>query len=80
MFNSCAALRPYIGHIDDIYKDFTSYKFRVPVTGAIILDETYERVSLLSSRRDLSFDCIIAVANEYCSCKCSSISCLRIEF
>lgn len=46
MFNSCAALRPYIAHIDDIYKDFTSYKFRVPVTGAIILDETYERVSL----------------------------------
>ncbi|KAG1361543.1 mRNA-decapping enzyme subunit 2 [Cocos nucifera] len=41
---SCAALRPYIAHIDDIYKDFTSYKFRVPVTGAIILDETYERV------------------------------------
>lgn len=45
MFKSCAALRPYIAHIDDIYKDFTSYKFRVPVTGAIILDESYERVS-----------------------------------
>ncbi|XP_038970960.1 mRNA-decapping enzyme subunit 2-like [Phoenix dactylifera] len=47
MFNSCAALRPYIAHIDDIYKDFTSYKFRVPVTGAIILDETYERCLLV---------------------------------
>lgn len=45
MFNSCAALRPYIAHIDDIYKDFTSYKVRVPVTGAIILDESFERVS-----------------------------------
>ncbi|KAG0460451.1 hypothetical protein HPP92_020748 [Vanilla planifolia] len=47
MFNSCAALRPYIDHIDDIYKDFTSYKFRVPVTGAMILDESYERCLLV---------------------------------
>lgn len=47
MFNSCAALRPYISHIDDIYKDFTSYKFRVPVTGAIILDESYEKCLLV---------------------------------
>ncbi|OVA18076.1 NUDIX hydrolase domain [Macleaya cordata] len=47
MFNSCAALRPYIAHIDDIYKDFTSYKVRVPVTGAIILDEYFERCLLV---------------------------------
>nr|DAD27999.1 TPA_asm: hypothetical protein HUJ06_029467 [Nelumbo nucifera] len=47
VFNSCAALRPYIAHIDDIYKDFTSYKVRVPVTGAIILDESYERCLLV---------------------------------
>lgn len=47
MFNSCAALRPYIGHIDDIYKDFTSYKFRVPVSGAIILEESYEKCLLV---------------------------------
>ncbi|URD96000.1 Dcp2, box A domain [Musa troglodytarum] len=47
MFKSCVALRPYIAHIDDIYKDFTSYKFRVPVTGAIILDESYERCLLV---------------------------------
>lgn len=47
MFNSCVALRPYIDHIDDIYKDFTSYKFRVPVTGAIILDESYGRCLLV---------------------------------
>ncbi|KAJ6823475.1 mRNA-decapping enzyme subunit 2-like [Iris pallida] len=47
MFKSCAALRPYISHFDDIYKDFTSYKFRVPVTGAIILDESYERCLLV---------------------------------
>uniref|UniRef100_A0A1D1YJK7 mRNA decapping complex subunit 2 n=1 Tax=Anthurium amnicola TaxID=1678845 RepID=A0A1D1YJK7_9ARAE len=47
MFNSCAALRPYIAHIDDIYKDFTSYKYRVPVTGAIILDESYDRCLLV---------------------------------
>lgn len=43
MFQSCAALRPYSGNIDNIYKDFTSYKVRVPVTGAIILDGTYEK-------------------------------------
>lgn len=47
VFNSCDVLKPYVAHIDDIFKDFTSYKVRVPVTGAIILDETYERVSLL---------------------------------
>ncbi|CAA6655260.1 unnamed protein product [Spirodela intermedia] len=47
MFNSCAALRPYIAHIDDIYKDFTSYKYRVPVTGAIILDESYDKCLLV---------------------------------
>lgn len=47
MFQSCAALRPYIAHVDDIYKDFTSYKVRVPVTGAIILDESYERCLLV---------------------------------
>eukprot|EP00262_Sarcandra_glabra_P019309 TRINITY_DN7249_c0_g1_i2.p1 TRINITY_DN7249_c0_g1~~TRINITY_DN7249_c0_g1_i2.p1 ORF type:complete len:142 (-),score=15.07 TRINITY_DN7249_c0_g1_i2:630-1055(-) len=47
MFNSCTALRPYIAHIDDIYKDFTSYKVRVPVTGAIILDESHERCLLV---------------------------------
>ncbi|KAF9594837.1 hypothetical protein IFM89_034820 [Coptis chinensis] len=47
MFNSCAALRPYIAHIDDIYKDFTSYKVRVPVSGAIMLDESYERCLLV---------------------------------
>ncbi|KAG8060645.1 hypothetical protein GUJ93_ZPchr0002g23009 [Zizania palustris] len=47
MFNSYAALRPYHAHLDDIYKDFTYYKFRVPVAGAIILDDTYERVTTL---------------------------------
>ncbi|KAG5054162.1 hypothetical protein JHK85_006672 [Glycine max] len=31
-------------YIGDIFKYFTSYKVRVPITGAIILDETYERV------------------------------------
>lgn len=47
MFNCCAALKPYRAHVDDIYKDFTLYKFRVPVTGAIILDESYERCLLV---------------------------------
>ncbi|KAF7081190.1 hypothetical protein CFC21_085160 [Triticum aestivum] len=47
MFNSCAALRPYRAHLDDIYKDFTHYKFRVPVSGAIILDDNYDRCLLV---------------------------------
>ncbi|CAN6304510.1 unnamed protein product [Urochloa humidicola] len=47
MFKSCTALRPYITHLDDIYKDFNNYKFRVPVSGAIILDDTYERCLLV---------------------------------
>ncbi|KAI4370660.1 hypothetical protein MLD38_018985 [Melastoma candidum] len=47
IFNSCEILRPYVAHIDDIFKDFTSYKFRVPVTGAIILDESYQRCLLV---------------------------------
>lgn len=47
MFQSCASLRPYIANIDDIYKDFTSYKVRVPVTGAIIVDESYEKCLLV---------------------------------
>lgn len=50
VFNSCDVLRPYVAHIDDIFKDFTSYKVRVPVTGAIILDETFERVSILVNK------------------------------
>lgn len=45
VFKSCDVLKPYVAHIDDIFKDFTSYKVRVPVTGAIIMDETFERVS-----------------------------------
>lgn len=47
MFQSCTALRPYLTQIDDIYKDFTTYKTRVPVMGAIILDETLERCLLV---------------------------------
>ncbi|CAK9214317.1 unnamed protein product [Sphagnum troendelagicum] len=47
MFHSCSALRPYITHFDDIYKDFTTYKTSVPVTGAIMLDESYQRCLLV---------------------------------
>ncbi|XP_050210748.1 mRNA-decapping enzyme subunit 2 [Mercurialis annua] len=55
MFNSCDVLRPYVAHIDDIFKDFTSYKVRVPVTGAIILDETYERCLLVKGWKGTSW-------------------------
>ncbi|CAK9169602.1 unnamed protein product [Ilex paraguariensis] len=55
MFNSCDVLRPHVAHIDDIFKDFTSYKVRVPVTGAIILDETYERCLLVKGWKGTSW-------------------------
>lgn len=55
MFNSCDVLRPYVAHLDDIFKDFTSYKVRVPVTGAIILDETYERCLLVKGWKGTSW-------------------------
>ncbi|CAL1374283.1 unnamed protein product [Linum trigynum] len=55
LFNSCDVLRPYVPHIDDIFKDFTSYKVRVPVTGAIILDETYERCLLVKGWKGTSW-------------------------
>jgi len=55
MFNSCDVLRPYVAHIDDIFKDFTSYKVRVPVTGAIILDESYERCLLVKGWKGTSW-------------------------
>ncbi len=60
VFHSCSALRPYITHIDDIYKDFTTYKTSVPVTGAIILDESYERVCLFVFS---PFLCLVFVSN-----------------
>ncbi|CAM6097495.1 unnamed protein product [Calypogeia fissa] len=55
MFQSCAALRPYIAHIDDIYKDFTTYKIRVPVIGAIILDESFARCLLVKGWKRVSW-------------------------
>ncbi|CAI0442758.1 unnamed protein product [Linum tenue] len=55
LFNSCDILRPYVPHIENIFKDFTSYKVRVPVTGAIILDETYERCLLVKGWKGTSW-------------------------
>ncbi|CAO2826040.1 unnamed protein product [Amaranthus hypochondriacus] len=55
MFNSCEVLKPYVPHIDDIFKDFKSYKVRVPVTGAIILDQTYERCILVKGWKGTSW-------------------------
>ncbi|KAL4324830.1 hypothetical protein GQ457_11G008890 [Hibiscus cannabinus] len=55
LFNSCDVLRPYVAHIDDIFKDFTDYKVRVPVTGAIILDKTYELCILVKGWKGTSW-------------------------
>ncbi|KAL0002849.1 hypothetical protein SO802_016630 [Lithocarpus litseifolius] len=48
-------LKPYVSHLDDIFKDFTSYKVRVLVIGAIILDETYERCVLVKGWKGSSW-------------------------
>ncbi|KAG8390620.1 hypothetical protein BUALT_Bualt01G0102400 [Buddleja alternifolia] len=55
LFNNCDVLKPYVANIDDIFKDFTSYKVRVPVTGAIILDETYELCLLVKGWKGSSW-------------------------
>ncbi|KAK8476902.1 hypothetical protein V6N11_055055 [Hibiscus sabdariffa] len=52
---SCDVLRPYVAHIDDLFKDFTDYKVRVPVTGAIILDKTYELCILVKGWKGTSW-------------------------
>ncbi|KAK8542190.1 hypothetical protein V6N12_014793 [Hibiscus sabdariffa] len=51
----CDVLRPYVAHIDDLFKDFTDYKVRVPVTGAIILDKTYELCILVKGWKGTSW-------------------------
>ncbi|KAL8166840.1 hypothetical protein V2J09_008339 [Rumex salicifolius] len=55
LFNHCDVLKPYVPHIDDIFKDFTSYKVRVPVTGAIILDQSFERCILVKGWKGTSW-------------------------
>ncbi|GAB2286827.1 mRNA-decapping enzyme subunit 2 [Dionaea muscipula] len=55
LFNNCEVLKPYVAHIDDIFKDFTSYKVRVPVIGAIILDQSYERCVLVKGWKGTSW-------------------------
>ncbi|KAJ4902514.1 mRNA-decapping enzyme subunit 2 [Raphanus sativus] len=47
LFNNSDVLRPYAANMDKILSDFFAYKSRVPVAGAIILDETYERCLLV---------------------------------
>ncbi|KAL0669834.1 hypothetical protein Bca4012_032538 [Brassica carinata] len=54
LFNNSDALRPHVGYMDMIFRDFFSYKSRIPVTGAIILDETYERCLLVKGWKQSS--------------------------
>ncbi|KAJ0246023.1 NUDIX hydrolase domain-containing protein [Hirschfeldia incana] len=49
LFNNSDVLRPYVAKIDKIFRDFCAYKSRIPVAGAIILDETYERCLLVKN-------------------------------
>ncbi|KAF8096439.1 hypothetical protein N665_0308s0013 [Sinapis alba] len=53
-FNNSDLLRPYVAHIDKIFREFCSYKSRIPVAGAIILDETYERCLLVKGWKQSS--------------------------
>lgn len=54
MFSQCAALQPYQHMLDTIYKRFTAYKHRVPVCGAILLDENYEWALLVKGWKSSS--------------------------
>ncbi|GBG63620.1 hypothetical protein CBR_g38931 [Chara braunii] len=47
VFQYCTSLRKYLSHIDDIYNDFTTYKIRVPVSGAIILNQALDKCLLV---------------------------------
>ncbi|CAI7861894.1 unnamed protein product, partial [Closterium sp. NIES-53] len=51
LFQRCVALKPYAARVNDIFNDFTSYKFKVPVTGAIILDHSMTRCILVKGWR-----------------------------
>jgi mRNA-decapping enzyme subunit 2 len=44
VFESCPFLKPYIHDVDRILLDFMAYKFRVPVCGAILMNETLDKV------------------------------------
>ncbi|GAB2222732.1 hypothetical protein Droror1_Dr00016856 [Drosera rotundifolia] len=55
LFNNCEVLKPYVPHVDNIFKDFNSYKSQVPVTGAIILDQTHERCLLVKGWKGTSW-------------------------
>ncbi|CAN7059192.1 unnamed protein product [Brassica rapa subsp. trilocularis] len=47
LFNNSDVLRPHVANMDKIFRDFGYYKSRIPVAGAIILDETCERCLLV---------------------------------
>ncbi|CAG7906569.1 unnamed protein product [Brassica rapa] len=47
LFNNSDVLRPHVANMDKIFSDFGYYKSRIPVAGAIILDETCERCLLV---------------------------------
>lgn len=43
MFNKCSTLKRYRGKVDEIYKQFTNYKFSVPVGGLILLNPKLDK-------------------------------------
>ena len=47
LFTTCVSLRPYVGHLDTIYKSFTSYKVTVPVYGCIVLNSACSRALMV---------------------------------
>eukprot|EP01113_Clastostelium_recurvatum_P001313 TRINITY_DN10531_c0_g1_i1.p1 TRINITY_DN10531_c0_g1~~TRINITY_DN10531_c0_g1_i1.p1 ORF type:complete len:534 (+),score=134.40 TRINITY_DN10531_c0_g1_i1:145-1746(+) len=47
LFNHCQLLRPYVERLDEMFANFTQYKIRVPVFGAIILNEGLDKCLLV---------------------------------
>ena len=44
VFASCATLRPYLPQLDIIFNDWHAYKGQVPTAGAIMLNESCDKV------------------------------------
>ncbi|KAF2604862.1 hypothetical protein F2Q70_00027373 [Brassica cretica] len=54
LFNNSDVLRPQVANMDKIFRDFGYYKSRIPVAGAIILDEICERCLLVKGWKQSS--------------------------
>lgn len=55
MFTHCSFLAPYRHAVEDYTKQFLHYKFKIPANGAIILNETLDKVLLIKGFKSNSW-------------------------